>query len=384
MITKKNVFYVHIPFCPSWCKFCHFYLDWWKKTWYIALLKKEYKIRFWNDNIKIESIHIWWWTPNMLSLEEMWELLDFLDKKLYWTKEFSIELHPALLSFEYLDLLKEKWIDRISFWIQTLDKKILKKHTRVDFNYNDLWKYIKYSKQIGFKKINFDFIYDLIWDSIENINKNLEFIKKYKPSSINYYPLRLLTNYLQDNHSLNIKKRFFFYIYIKNKLINFWYIKKNDAIYFLKDFGNWKNFLYEDIVYTYKHNLFWIWVSATSDTGAFYKNSIKYHEYKKLLDKNINPFKLTFRLSKIPYLLYRFYYLLLMYNNISLDKFDTIYWRWSLEIILVYLDNLVKLELLLISEKNIYLTEKWIFYIEKIEEILFISFKKEYELLKKL
>lgn len=386
---KKNnipiVFYIHIPFCPTWCKFCHFFLDWWKKTWYIDLLKKEYSIKYWKKKLKIKCIHIGWWTPNMLSLSEMWDLLDFLNNKLYWFEEFSIELHPALLSFEYLDLLKSKWINRVSFWIQSLDEEILKNHTRVDLNYFNLGKYLDYSKKLWFQKINFDFIYDLIWDSLENINKNLNFIKKYKPTSVNYYLLRLLTKFLKDNHSINLKRRFVFYLYIKNFFIKNDYIVKNDSIYFLKEFWNWKNFLYEDIVYTKQHNLYWLWVSATSDIwGEFRKNSINYDIYRKnIINWNVW-FDLTFKLDEIPYLLYRFYYLILMYNSISIDMFDTIYWKSSLNKIINYIKKIEKIWLIKIDLNNIYLTNKWIFYFEKIEEILFLNFKEEYELLKKL
>lgn len=383
----KKVFYFHIPFCPTWCKFCHFYLKWQKKIWYIDLLKKEYEIRFLWKKQKADCIHIGWWTPNMLNLIEMEDFLKFLNDKLYWFKEFSIELHPALISFELLDLLKKYNVDRLSFGIQTLDLNILKNHTRVDINYKKLWKYICYSKKIWFKKINFDFIYDLIWDSIENIKKNLYFIKKYKPTSIYYYRLRKFTNYLKEKHISNEKKSFWYYLYIKEFFEKNGFYRLNNSVYYDNKQLLWeKPFFYDELIYSKEHSLFWFWVCATTNIwNNFFKNNIDYLEYEKLINNNCIAFDLKFALNQSSYILNKFYFYILQNHTFYIKDFLE---EFSFDFILdlkKVIDNMIYYEMITFINWVIKLTEKWHYYIdEKLWDIIFYWREKDFNLLKKL
>lgn len=321
----------------------------------------------------------------MLSLKEMDDLLLFLSETLVWYKEFSIELHPALLSYELLDILNVRWIDRISFWIQTLDERILQEHTRVDVNYEKLWEYLFYAKKLWIKKINFDFIYDLIGDTIQNINDNFSFINTYQPTSVNYYPLRILTSFLKKKYKFSEKRRVVFYKYILYQFKKTVYTRKNNAIYCLEGFKWGENFLYEEIIYSHNHILYGLWVSAVSHIWKqFQKNIITYSDYQKCILNWKLPSNLTFNLSNIPFLLYRFYYLLLMHNNISLNLFDKRYGRGSLSKIKLYIDELINHDLLIKTTEIIQVTEKGVYYFETIENILFQNFSQEINLLRKL
>lgn len=109
-------------------------------------------------------------------------------------------------------------MNRISLGIQTFDANILAQHTRVALNYDNLGSFIEYAQKLGFEKINFDLIYDLVNDSIENIKYNLSFIEKFKPSSVNYYGLRILTEYIKNIYQYHPERRFYMYLYIRQKL----------------------------------------------------------------------------------------------------------------------------------------------------------------------
>lgn len=383
--NSKNCLYIHIPFCPSGCKFCHFYLPWAKKLGYINLLEREIILRFPKWKTHVDTIHIGGWTPNMLSDSELTALFDLIQRKFVWWQELSIELHTELLSYKQLDTLKKWWVTRISFWIQTFDTQILQAHARISKNYEKLWLYIEYAKKIGFQKLNFDLIYDLLGDWIKNIENNLAFISKYRPTSVNYYWLRLLTDYLRKNHTINYRRRFAFYLKIREWLTKLWYIQKNDAIYHLPWFQGGKNFLYEDYVYAHNHTLYGIGVAATSHTANwFHKNVISLDTYEKLLSEERIPQDLHFRLEEIPFLLYRCYYWLLMYKELDIPTFEKEYWGGSIEKMRQHLARIEQEGLIIRWENSLRLSEKWTFYLSILEDLLMRDYQKELELLRKL
>ena len=383
--NSKTCLYIHIPFCPTGCKFCHFYLSGGKTPNYVWYLEKEFVQRFWEEKVFVDTIHIGWWTPNLLSDQELESLFACIQKRCYWWKELSIELHTDLLSFSQLDTLKKWWVTRISFGIQSFDKEILAHHARISRNYDKLWWYIEYAKKIGFEKINFDLIYDLIGDSPENIKKNIEFVSRYQPTSVNYYWLRLLTDFLRQNHTINYKRRFAYYLLIRAWLTELWYIQKNEAIYHKPWFENGKNFLYEDYVYSKPHTVHAIGVSASSQSNEkFAKNVISIERYMQLLDGNHSPHDLEFTLDEIPYLLYRFYYWLLMYPKMVFQNFEDQYWRGSIEKIYDDIVRLEKEELITLDKFSVKLTQKWLFYFMALEDILMKDYTRELSLLRKL
>ncbi len=383
----NTAFYVHVPFCPSWCRFCHFYINGKKQEWYVELLKKEYSLRFGDTVQQVSCIHIWWWTPNLLSEPELQELLSFLRKTLLWYKEFSIELHPALCTKKQLDILKAWWIDRISFGIQSLDSSILAHHTRVSGNYEKLHELVAYAKEIGIKKINFDFIYDLIGDSLKNIQRNFDFIETCKPSSVYYYRLRRFTEHLKKYHTSNEKRAFWYYMKVKNSFQKLWYTRLNNAVYYDRS-QLWSQvpFLYDEIIYASRHNLIGIWTAATSEIeNHFTKNICSYEEYQKSLsEKNVLLLDQDFSIASSARVLNRLYFFLLQRSQVELSSFTSIFWN-----MLELQDALNKLrdhDLVSVIDEGIFrLTEKGHYYFdEKIWDILFSDYRGEFELLKKL
>ncbi|GAB0175091.1 MAG: hypothetical protein HHAS10_09700 [Candidatus Altimarinota bacterium] len=296
-----------------------------------------------------------------------------------------MELHTDLLTFPQLDSLKNGGVTRISFGIQTFDAEILKLHARVSKNYEKLGSYIEYAKEIGFEKINFDLIYDLIGDSPDKIRKNIEFVKQYQPTSVNYYGLRLLTDFLRENHTMNYKRRLAYYLLIREELTKIGYIQKNDAIYHKPGFENGRNFLYEDYVYSKSHTIYGLGVSATSDNNErFAKNVISLEKYKNLLDNNESTQDFHFSLSEKPYLLYRLYYWLLMYPTMSFADYEAEYGTGT---ILKIKEDMSRLEgegLVKIEDSSIRLTQKGLFYFMGLEDILMKDYTYELSLLRKL
>lgn len=383
---KKTAVYIHIPFCPSGCKFCHFYLEGKKQPWYIDLLKKEFSLRFWDEKLQVDAIHIGGGTPNLLSNLELQDLLVFLNEKFFWFQEYSIELHPSLLTHEQLDIIHRSWVNRISFGIQSLDESILSLHTRVKARYDKLWELIQYAQNLWFQKINFDFIYDLIWDSSENIDNNFRLIQEYKPSSVYYYRLRKFTEHLQKNHRSNEKRAFWYYLKIKNNFKNAGYKRLNNAVYFDNTQLKWEPpFLYDEIIYSTEHDLIGLWVAATSEgiEWNFTKNYCSYDMYKSKVEQSIIPTDLKFHLRDESQILNRLYFFMLQKHTFFLDDFLSVFW-YDIDIEKI-LEKLKKIDFIKVEEGKIQITEKWHYYFdEKLGDILFSEFQDDYELLKKL
>lgn len=381
----KTVIYIHIPFCPTGCKFCHFYLESHKKSWYIDILDREYQLRFPDQVMEVDTIHIGWGTPNILSLWELSELFAFIHRRFRWYQELSIELHPALLSFEQLDLLFESGVNRLSFGIQTLDPEVLAHHSRVDAKYSQLGEYIEYAQTLGFDKINFDLIFDLIGDSKENIEKSLDFIKKYQPTSVYYYKLRTFTEFLKKKYIPNPRRSLMFYLKIRNFFSHTHYTRLNNSVYFDKNkLKDKPAFLYDEYIYSHKRHLIGFWVAATSDTDNLYqKNTIKYEAYVERVTSGISPVDLEFSLDPDTYRIARFYLFFLQNSEFPLEKFTNLYGSSPLLESRILL--LQELKFLTYQEGSIKLTETWHYHLDdQVWDILFEWKMSELELLKKL
>lgn len=134
-------YYLHIPFCRQKCPYCKFALtpvfDDVKKRRYIAHLKKEIR-EFFSKSPRIEeskspdTIYFGWWTPSVLSLEEVREILDCFPFEKEKHCEISFECNPEDITQEYIEWLFSLGINRLSLGVQSLNNQTLKAIHRSD------------------------------------------------------------------------------------------------------------------------------------------------------------------------------------------------------------------------------------------------------------
>ena len=84
---------------------------------------------------------------------------------------------------------------RISFGLQTFDKKVLKKYNRNNGNIENILNIIKMCRQEGVEIVNIDLMYGLEYIKKSSIKATMKVIKEINPEHLTFYEFR--TNILQ-------------------------------------------------------------------------------------------------------------------------------------------------------------------------------------------
>lgn len=193
--------YVHIPFCEkicSYCDFCKMFYNEKLVDQYLEELEKEIDLLYDGDLIK--SLYIGGGTPSSLNLKQLKRLLDILSKfKRNEFYEFTIECNFSNINKEKLELFKEYGVNRLSFGLETTNSKhldFLERDEKVDRTIN----IIKLAKDLGFSNINVDLMYALPGESLDELRKDLEFIKSLDIEHVSCYSL-----IIEEHTKLGIK-----------------------------------------------------------------------------------------------------------------------------------------------------------------------------------
>src|SRR4051812_14472427 len=120
--------YVHVPFCFHKCHYCDFYSitrqSAERMEKFVDLMLME--ARSWVDRpVKIspKTAFFGGGTPSLLPLAEMRRLIGGLREIFDCSEvnEWTIECNPATVNLEYLAMLRESGVDRLSFGAQSFD-----------------------------------------------------------------------------------------------------------------------------------------------------------------------------------------------------------------------------------------------------------------------
>jgi len=155
--------------------------------------------------IVLDTIYFWWWTPSVLSKQNLKDIFDALKSRFIFSKniEISLESTPNNITLENLKIWENFWINRLSIGVQTFNQKSLEEIWRwkkgdLEMCFENLKKYLgqtdKFTptensrgKPCVYPKINnisLDFIiwlpYVKKWEILDNIKyvlDNYDFVK---------------------------------------------------------------------------------------------------------------------------------------------------------------------------------------------------------------
>jgi len=241
-MDNKVWLYIHIPFCITKCTFCYcrsFTVNS-NNIWnYINSLENEILVFskiLWNK--KISNVYFWWWTPSILSENQLNDFLNFLFKKNNFIDNvpFCFEAMPETLTYKKIDILKRYWVTRLSLWVQSLSSIVLKNINRFQ-DIKKLKDIISYIKK-NIKYLNIDLVCWLEWETFESFKKWLDFILDLNPDIIHIYRFNpsdttLFIQSWKKYSKENEKLREEMYYYAINRILKTWRKKlKNDDYWF--------------------------------------------------------------------------------------------------------------------------------------------------------
>ena len=164
--------YIHIPFCKKRCIYCDFYssTDNNLADKYIDALIDEFKIRIQElDGNNITTIYIGGGTPSQLTPKQLHKLVSSLSTNLDFSRveEFTIEVNPDDVTYDYIKNCTSLGINRVSMGIQSfVDKELHFINRR--HNSTQAQQAIETIKQAGISNISIDLIYGLPLQTIDS------------------------------------------------------------------------------------------------------------------------------------------------------------------------------------------------------------------------
>lgn len=246
--------YIHIPFCKKICPYCDFcktVSNEERQYNYIEALLKELKLKN-LKNYKFDTVYIGGGTPSSLDtklldnfLKELNKFLDF--KKV---KEFTIETNPNDLDEDFIKIIANNNINRVSIGVQTFNPKLQKIIDRY-INIEDLYTKIELLNKYNINNVNVDMIYAIPTQTIEDLKFDLEILSKLKIEHISYYSLILeektIFNYLYKNNKLQLvdeNDEVKMFHYICNYLNKYGFKRYETSNFSKKNFQSIHNLIY--------------------------------------------------------------------------------------------------------------------------------------------
>lgn len=200
MKTELGI-YIHIPFCKSKCYYCDF-VSYTNQGSQVESYMKEVRQELEQydvSNYNVTTIYIGGGTPSLIDEKYIKQLLEELKAKLinnetkFEAIEITIEINPGTITKQKLEQYKKSGINRISIGLQSTNDILLKQIGRIH-NYAEFLEAYQLVKETNFENINIDVMIGLPNQTIQDIKKTLEEIKKLNPNHVSVYSLMVEEN----------------------------------------------------------------------------------------------------------------------------------------------------------------------------------------------
>lgn len=181
--------YIHIPFCHSKCIYCDFYsiASSSKAGEYVDALLNELRVRM--DELrgeKVKTVYLGGGTPSILPLPQLARLLDALP--LGEAEEVTIEVNPEDVTPEFVALIRERGVNRVSMGVQTLNdselKAIGRRHSAAQ-----AVAAVETLRRGGIGNLSLDLMFGLPGQTIASLEKSVKSLLALTPEHISAYLL---------------------------------------------------------------------------------------------------------------------------------------------------------------------------------------------------
>ena len=166
--------YIHIPFCASRCIYCGFYsttaLELRQK--YVDAVCKEMTRR--EVSASIETIYLGGGTPSQLTHEQLRQLFIYINK-VYASraKEVTIEMNPDDVTPEYVAMLSQLDVNRISMGAQTFNDERLR-FLRRRHSSSQVYDAVRILREAGVRNISIDLMYGFPGETFDDFRRDID------------------------------------------------------------------------------------------------------------------------------------------------------------------------------------------------------------------
>ena len=188
----KYSIYVHIPFCKARCSYCAFSscTDYSLAPKYFAKLYAEIE-QFRDMGSEISTIYLGGGTPSSVEIKYIDALFEHLRNNFDLSKvvETTVECNPESVTDELLDCFKRNGVNRLSFGLQSVNDKTLKRIGRIH-SYADFCNALNLAQQHGFYNVNADLIVGLP-ETVDEFRHSVDTVAKLPLQHVSVYALEL-------------------------------------------------------------------------------------------------------------------------------------------------------------------------------------------------
>ncbi len=188
--------YLHIPFCVKRCHFCAFYLvihEERRIERFLGALETELGLYAASPDFSgrwVSTVYVGGGTPTALSPAQLFHVLTSVSEKFSLTPdcEVTVEATPESLTPDYLDILREAGVTRLSMGVQTFDPQ---ERIRLGLSstVEEAIAGIRLVQQAGLTNVNLDMIYGIPGQTVSTWDRTLRQACEYEPTHLSCYAL---------------------------------------------------------------------------------------------------------------------------------------------------------------------------------------------------
>ncbi len=197
--------YIHLPWCVRKCPYCDF------NSYQADRFKQDNKLPeeiylkqlladldadlHYTANRPIQTAFIGGGTPNLMSEDFYYQLMDTLRKKLSWVDhaEITMEVNPGNFERKKFQHFRQAGINRLSIGIQSFHLNLLKTLGRIH-NQEEAIQAVSQARLAGFNNINLDLMHGLPDQNLDMAMKDLIIAIQLNSEHISWYQLTIEPN----------------------------------------------------------------------------------------------------------------------------------------------------------------------------------------------
>ncbi len=190
--------YIHIPFCVKRCHFCAFYLVMQEEKRvqkFLAALEVElsmYAAQLGRTRQHVATIYFGGGTPTALSSSQLAQVLKIVKAEFFVTAdcEVTVEATPESLTIDYLEILQDVRVTRLSLGVQTFNAQERSCLGLLSTSEEAL-RGIGHVKESGFANFNVDLMYGIPGQTTSSWEQTLQQVLECDPVHLSCYALLL-------------------------------------------------------------------------------------------------------------------------------------------------------------------------------------------------